>query len=305
MSFDFSNAFYIKLGLAGRWEEDSIKNGVMRLGWKNQSIDDINAHRWDVIETQLRSGNRANGTATADLNRLRDITTSNEHDVWITFNKAKLWWARLSPGPIASDTTSKYRTTVDGWHDTSLTGRLLITNELPGKIAALQGFRGTVCRVRERELLQRVIAGGRSELAIGISNSRQSLAALIEKAIRELHWKDFETLTDLVFRHTGWERVSVLGQHAKAYDLELRESITGDRYVVQIKSQTCLSDVLSAASEFSENDYRRLFFVVHSPSRDLAGACELPGHVELIDPAHLAVLTLDAGLSKWLEDKVA
>ena len=101
---------------------------------------------------------------------------------------------------MREDSISKYRETVDGWHDKSVSGELLVLNELPGKLAMLQGFRGTACRVLERELLRRVLAGTRSALAESISARRQALAADLEKAIRELHWKDFETLVDLVFR---------------------------------------------------------------------------------------------------------
>jgi hypothetical protein len=150
-----------------------------------------------------------------------------------------------------------------------------------------------------------VLEGTRSELASQISNQRQALSRHMEAAIRELHWKDYETLVDLVFRHAGWERVSVLGQHAKAYDLELREPITGDRYVVQVKSQATRSDLIGTVEQFSAADFRKVFFVVHSPARDLQDAVDLPAHVELVYPTHLAGLALDAGLSKWLEGKVA
>jgi len=58
------------------------------------------------------------------------------------------------------------------------------------------------------------------------------LAVAAKKAIEQLHWKDYETLVDLVFRDTGWIRVSILGQQVKGYDLELREPITQDKYQV-------------------------------------------------------------------------
>jgi hypothetical protein len=306
MSTAFRNAFYIKLGRAGCWEEDSIRSGKLRLGWTNQSLADINAGHWDTIEAQLRQeqpGSRQ--VATTDLHRLRDIVESSEDDIWITFHAAKLWWARLANGPVQADHISKFRLTTDGWHDTSASGRLLVTNDLPGKLAMLQGFRGTVCRVAHGALLARVLAGTRSSLASAIAGQREQLSTHLASAIRELHWKDYETLVDLVFRHAGWERVSVLGQHAKAYDLELREPLTGTRYVVQVKSQAGLADAKAAAAQFSPNDYRKVFFVVHSPDRDLLGCTSLPSHVELVEPARLAQLALDAGLTQWLEDKVA
>lgn len=306
MTFEFNNAFYIKLGRAGCWEADSIHKSRLRLGWRNQSLADINAGRWPVIAEQLqREQPDKQQVATTDLNRLQDIALSTPEDVWITFHGAKLWWARLALGPVEEDNISKYRVTLDGWHDTSQSGKLLIANELPGKIAQLQGFRGTVCRVREKLLLRRVLEGTRSELASQISAERARLCSQLERAITELHWKDYETLVDVVFRHAGWLRVSVLGQQAKAYDLELREAITGDRYVVQVKSQATRADLDKTIQDFSEADYRKVFFVVHSPAADLANAADIPTHVELVAPSHLAALALNAGLSHWLEEKVA
>ncbi len=269
----FASAYYIKLGTGGKWEKDSFSKGFLRFGWKHQSLADINAGQWDTIAAQLRS-NQKPGVASTDLNRLRDIAQSTPDDVWIAFSAAKLWWARLK-GPVREDSISKYRQTVDGWYDKSVTGDLLVLNELPGKLAMLQGFRGTACRVLERELLHRVLAGARSALAESISARRQALAADLEKAIRELHWKDFETLVDLVFRHTGWERVSVLGQQAKGYDLELREAITDERYVVQIKSNANRADLDNTVAQFSPEDYRRVLLVVHTPSRDLEASMDL------------------------------
>jgi len=149
------------------------------------------------------------------------------------------------------------------------------------------------------------LSGTRSDLATAISSDRAALAQHLTEAIKELHWKDFETLVDLVFRAAGWVRVSVLGQHAKAYDLELREPITGDRYVVQVMSRAGLSDLKATVANFSDKDYRRVYFVVHSPANDLADALELPDLVEVMPPDRLARQAMDAGLAGWLEDKVS
>jgi hypothetical protein len=307
---DFTNAFYIKLGRGGRWEADSIETGKLRFGWPQQSIKDINAKSWDIIEKQLRDAHRNKplGVATTDLNGLRNIVESAQDDIWITFFQSKLWWTRLAASKVNQDSNSKFRRTAQPWSDRSANGRPLVINDLPGKIAQLQGFRGTICRVQYVDLLRRALNGTLSPIATAISEHRASLAQHLTEAIKELHWKDFETLVDLVFRATGWVRVSVLGQQAKAYDLELLEPITGDRYVVQVKSRAALTDLLAATKSFSPENFRRIFFVVHSPEPDLVGAIaspDFPDHIEIVSPQRLGVLALDAGLAKWLEDKVS
>jgi hypothetical protein len=304
---DFATAFYIKLGRGGKWEKDSIETGKLRLGWGHQSVADINARNWADIEKQLREEHQDKpiGVARTDLNALKIITDSGPDDIWITFHRSKLWWTRLASGPVKQDKISKFRRTTIPWCDKAVNGRLLVINALPGKIAQLQGFRATVCRVKYVDLLRRTLNGTRSALATEISDRRASLVQLLTEAIKELHWKDFETLVDLVFRDAGWIRVSVLGQHAKAYDLELREPIIGDRYVVQVKSRAGLKDLEWTLMEFSPEDFRRVFFVVHSPNDDLMGATDLPDHVEIVSPQRLGELAMDAGLVGWLEDKVS
>jgi hypothetical protein len=302
----FVNAFYIKLGRGGCHEADAIETGKLRFGWRRQSVEDINAARWEQIEQQLRNEHQGKprGVATSDLNALRNITESLPEDVWITFHKAKLWWTRLA-GPVEEDSVSRFRRTSVPWSDRAANGRLLVINELPGKISQLQGFRGTVCRVQYAELLQRTLNGTRSPLAAAISGQLTSLAQYLTEAIKELHWKDFETLVDLVFRAAGWIRVSVLGQHAKAYDLELREPITGSRYVVQVKSRAGIADLKATLAQFSPEDFQRIFFVVHSPEDDLVAASDIPDHVKIVSPEELGKLALNAGLAGWLEDKVS
>ena len=296
--------YYIKLGRGGCWEADSITSGRLRIGWGAQSLADINAANWLKIEAELRAAQPDSPhVATTDLNRLRDIANSTPDDIWITFHGAKLWWTRLTTGPVLEDRTSKFRLTLHPWRDTSHDGRLLAVNDLPGKLTMLQGFRGTVCKVKHADLLERVLTGKRSPLSIDISGKHVELSRLLSIAIKGLHWKDYETLVDLVFRHAGWERVSVLGQHAKAYDLELRESLTGTRYVVQVKSQASLADLYASAEHFAPADFRRVFFVVHSPNKDLQQAVNIPSHIELIAPDRLASLALDAGLTSWLESR--
>lgn len=303
MERGFAKAYYIKLGRGGMWESDSIERARLRFGWSNQSVADIRSGNWKRIGEQLRQYHAGKPqVATTDLNRLQDIAGSGPDDVWITFHGAKLWWTRVTGGPVQQDAVSKYRMT-EPWRDRDAKGRLLVANDLPGKIAQLQAFRGTVCDVTEADLLARVLKGERSELASEIASHREALCRSLQRAIEDLHWKDFETLVDLVFREAGWDRVSVLGQQAKAYDLELREPITGDRYVVQVKSKAGAEELRETIDAFSPDDYRRVFFVVHSPEKSLSSVRKVPAHVEVVPPALLADLALSAGLSKWLETK--
>src|SRR5258708_162872 len=89
-------AFNIKLGRGGEWEADSLARNLMRIGWPNNSLDDINSGNWDALERQLRNEISHTGTATRAVTSLREIVTSTAEDVWITFHGSRLWWCRLA-----------------------------------------------------------------------------------------------------------------------------------------------------------------------------------------------------------------
>jgi len=301
---DIEKAFYLKLGRGGEWEDEAIRTGKIRFGWIEQTLEDINTRRWDLIEEKVRANfnGKHKREATRALNGLRMIAESGPEDLWITFYQDKLWWTRVASSPVEKDGISFFRRTAQPWTDYSASGRLLAINDLPGQLAQIQGFRWTVCRVNCLNQLRRTLSGTRSDLATLISSDRDALAHHLTEAIKELHWKDFEILVDLVFRDAGWVRISVLGQQAKAYDLELLEPITGDRYVVQVKSRAGRADMEKTEANFSPKDFRRVYFVVHSPANDLANDNKF---VELVPPDRLARLVMDAGLARWLEDKVS
>jgi hypothetical protein len=139
------NAFFIKLGRRGRWEKDSIDRGLMRIGWHEIPLAQINAGKWKDIERRIRNDMTDPGAAKRDLNALRIAVASTEEDVWITFYAGCLWWCRLAPGAVEEDATSKFRRTVGGWSDCDALGSRLEIANIPGILSQLQGFRGVIC----------------------------------------------------------------------------------------------------------------------------------------------------------------
>lgn len=300
----FRRAYYIKLGAGGRWAESSIGDDLLRFGWSGIPLQMIYGGEWDAIRAILAKEHSHPGVVTADTERLRDLAESTSDDVWITFHQSRLWWCRLADGPVEEDAISKFRRVQGRWNDHDVGGRRLLANQLPGKIAQLQGFRATVCSVREGAALERLLNGEPSPAYTAVEQAREQLVQEVMGAIRELHWKDFETLVDLVFRHAGWRRLSVLGETMKFADLELQEPITGDLYQVQIKSKADLSEFRNYISAFSRQGFRRLYFVVHSPTLELEMFDPGDEAVELILPLRLARFTVDAGLVDWLMGRV-
>lgn len=305
-AINFTNAYYIKLGVGGKWADSSINEDKARIGYAGWRLEQINTRSWEFLKTQYRHGYKNDASATTDLNALENFVVSNPEDIWVTFHSGKLWWCRLANGPLQEDDISKYRDTSGAWKNQDVNGRELLINQIPGSISKIQGFRGTVCKIHEVEVLKRLINGIQSDAYQHIFNANSNLISQVENGLKLLHWKDFEALVDLVFREAGWQRISVLGETMKFTDMDLREPITNELYQVQVKSAASLSDFQQYADNFSHGSYRKLYFVVHSPEPNLVAyqATECRNDIELIFPNKLAALVVDMGLTKWLLDKI-
>lgn len=299
------NAYYVKLGSGGKWASQSIEKGLLRIGWDEILIADLRAEDWSAVRRRLgERPNASKGTVTSDAGRLKDVVTSTSKDVWITFHDSRLWWGRLGAEPVKQDATSKYRRLLDGWRQADTSGTPLTINRVPGAIAQLQGFRGTICSVGDTEALRRLINAEFSPAHKKLAASHAQVAEDLQAAIRGLHWKDFEVLVDLVFREAGWRRQSMLGGSMKFVDLELVEPITGEVYQVQIKSRSTLAEFKAYASQFSRAGFRKLYYVVHSPTPELSGYETEFEDVELVLPRQLSELVAECGLVRWVLDKV-
>ncbi|WP_214020252.1 hypothetical protein [Methanoculleus sp.] len=303
-SIDFDRAYYIKLGEKGKWEQSSIEEGKMRIGWTNVSLEDIHRGNWDIIERAIRHKVRNPGSATHDFNSLKTIHGSNHGDVWITFYDSKLWWCWLEDGPILEDGISKYRLADGGWHDRSIQGKVLLANALPGTVAQLQAFRATSCTVRPLDTLRRLINGEHTPEYAAVVEAREDLVCRTEALIRHLHWMDFEVLVDLVFTGAGWRRRSVVGKTMKFADIEFEDPINRESYQVQVKSRSTLPEFREYGDRFNRDEFRKLFYVVHSPDDALA-AHEEPADsgVVLVPPRRLSAMVVDAGLVGWVLEK--
>jgi hypothetical protein len=298
---DFKRAYYIKLGKKGKYEQSAISESKLIIGYGGQSLQDINRGNWGKIGEQLGQASKSKkGVATRDLNVLRIVCESTFKDLWITFFQGAMWWCRLGPREVFQGDKSKYRLVEGKWSNRDVCGNPLEINSIPGVLSKIQGFRGTVCKVRALETLRQLMNSKSSLEYNEIEECKISLIGSVEKGIKKLHWKDFETFVDLVFRVSGWRRLSMVGGPMKFTDLELEDPITKDQYQVQIKSQATWSDFDGYTKQFNRQLHRKLYFVVHTPDKKLAALQELPQDIELILPGRLSEMVVRLGLVDWL-----
>lgn len=211
----------------------------------------------------------------------------------------------MAVSDFSADEISKYRKVAGQWHNCDINNNPLIINQISGRLSKVQRFAGTICRFRGIDDLRRLLNDQPSEAFQSISEAKEVLIAKVREGLKLLYWKDFETLTDLLFRSAGWRRISFVGETMKYVDIELEEPVTGDLYQVQVKSTATVVDFQKYAQEFSQRSFRKLYFVVHSPERDLANYQPTADkNVELILPQRLAQMVVEFGLVGWLLKKI-
>lgn len=311
-SIDFEDAYYIKLGLKGVWENELKQGGKVRIGYSYIKTQDILNENWTkikneiklVYEQQNKSDVAKKAGATLDLNALKAFCKADDNIIFITFSDNKLWWCKLKDGKLKEDEISRYRETKIGWHNTDINGTLLNLDQISGKLTKTQGFRATLCKVKEIPTLKNLINSQNSENFNEINKAKSELIKKIQKCLGDLHWNDFELLVDLIFHQSGWKRISVLGEKIKSIDMVLEDQITKDRYQVQIKSSASVQEFRKCAEEFTGLGARKLFFVVHDDKNLLELNNKNFPNVELILSEKLAEMIVDLGLTNWFVSKI-
>jgi hypothetical protein len=299
---------FIKLGGKGEWEEMCIEgpNPCIRLGFRSNQHKESLAGDWDVIHDYWRNTEEKSlGNATEYTNQVKAFYTLDQTTIWITFYKRKLFWCRASSKVVELPDKTRIRKTIGKWSSQDIYGHELHIDNLSGALTKVQGFRGTICRVDAADYLLKKINGETSSEIIKAEKSLHQLEQSLEILIQKLGWKDFELLTNMIFTQAGWQRLSSLGKTQKSIDLDLLSPVTGKRAFVQVKSQADLKTFLRYKSEFENmNQYDKMYFVVHSPSPELAAYSE-QSDVILLTADRLAKLVVSAGLINWLIRKMS
>ncbi len=296
-------AFFIKLGREGKWEDECLREGTLRFGYDETPHNLCVKGKWEEVKDFWAGIRSKVGTATSDTRQIRAFYETSDRDLFITFVHGLLYWCRPT-GPVEVLTDGgRRRATVDGWHSTNINGVPLTSDRMSGHLLKVQMFRGTICQVRPFEYLLRKLNDELSPEVAEAEAAEKMLLDAIVKLMRLLTWQDFENLVDLVFSSSGWRRIGIIGRVQKTVDLELVLPSTNERAFVQIKSEANNANCRDYAARFQEaSQYERMFFVWHTGKIE---ETDVLGDITLVGPERLARMILDAGLSSWLREKVS
>lgn len=306
MPIEVRNAHFIKLGRQGIWEQECIRDGIIRFGYDETPQELAENGQWEALKDAMRgTWSRDEGALTRHVAQVRKFYEADERDVFFTFVGGRMHWVRAT-GPIERyENGQHWRRTVDGWSDQSESGQPLNEDRLSGHLTKIQMFRGTICDPQPRQLeyfIRKLNDEDLPQITRAIE-AEQALHAAVLELIRLLTWQDFELLVDLIFSGSGWRRIGQVGKTQRTVDLELELPTTGERAFVQVKSQTNNAQLQDYVRRYNEaGAYDRMFYVWHTGR--VGEDQELDG-VTLVGPETVATLVLEAGLSSWLREKVS
>lgn len=132
------------------------------------------------------------------------------------------------------DDQTRIRKVIGRWHSTDVNGKDLRIENLDGRTTPVNGFRGTICKVEQKDDLVPKINGQQSEAVVQAEQCLRALVQRIEELVKGLWWHDFELLVELVFAKLGWQRFSVMGTRENDFDLDLRLAANSRRAVAQV-----------------------------------------------------------------------
>lgn len=226
----------------------------------------------------------------------------------MTFARDHLWWTFADPKVVwlgfAEGHGERMRKCVGGWLNTDIKGIPLRTDTLSTGLTKVASYRGTLCAVQAEDYLLRRINGVIEPLVEKGTQARDALLDVLSEAIKALDWSDFETLLDIMFARSGWNRSSPLGGTQKLVDLVLEQPTTGERGAIQVKSTASQKELDKFISDADEaGSFNRLFFACHSPKSHLTAPPERPDIHVWVD-RELAKIALRLGLSDWIIEKI-
>jgi hypothetical protein len=302
-----SEVRFIKLGKGGTWEAKCIDgpDPTVRFGFDSPHHQACLNGDWATVEAYWKE--RDPKEATKIVNQTKAFYTLGEDALWITFYKRKLYWCFAAQQVEEIEPHgSRIRKVPNGWSCNDIAGHVLFTDSLSGRLTRVQGFRGTICKVREQDYLLKRINGEALEDVHKASVALESLKCAVRPLIQRLNWKDFELLIDLIFSRAGWQRLSAPGKTEKYIDLELVLPVTGRRAFVQVKSAAGLQELKDYIARFREMEqFDEMFFVVHTAQAELRDHAKSEERVTLLGLDEISSLVVDSGLCLWLMQKAS
>ncbi|HEV7876834.1 restriction endonuclease [Bradyrhizobium sp.] len=300
---------YIKLGEKGKWVSRALSQGILPFGYRAVDHRYCTKGNWEEVRGQLVGMGRTNGGASQGLRELKDFYSLPDDTLWVTIADGHVWWT-FADGPVIEndeadpEAPTRFRRTRKGWCKTSLNGVPFTVRSLSSALISTANYKMTICAIKQADYLLRKICDQIDPFRAAANALQTETTQLAVKMIRQLDWRDFETLVDLIFMRGGWQRISALGREQADVDLILKQPVTGETAWVQVKSRSTQPELDQYLDRFQRHgSCDRFFFVYHSAAKPLSAPAD--ARIHLWSAERVASAAAEVGLMDWLVDHAA
>jgi hypothetical protein len=300
---------YIKLGEKGKWVRRALGQGILPFGYRAVDHQSCANGNWEEVRRQLIAMGRTNGGTSQGLRELKDFYGLPDDTLWVTMADGHVWWT-FADGPVlkldeaAPEAPSRFRQTRNGWCKTSLKGVPLTVRSLGSALTSTANYKMTICAIKQSGYLLRKIRGEIDPLRAAAEVLKAETIEMAVKLIRQLDWRDFETLVDLIFTRCGWHRISALGRGQTDVDLVLKQPVTGETAWVQVKSRSTQAEFDEYLGRFHrDGSCDRFFFICHSAASTPTQSAD--SKAQFWSAERVASAAAETGLLDWLVDHAA
>lgn len=268
------------------------------------------SHELPRVERGDLHPSAAKANATSAKEQVRAFVEAGPETLWFTVHDGKLWWAFLESELPAEPDPDRgiVRMAVGGWSTHDFAGqRLLLVDDLSGRITKTAGYRSTTCSVNadQRRYLIRRLRGEDPPAVTDALEARGKYLNELVRVVQLLTFKDFELLSEMVLTSLGWRRLSLTGSAMEFADIVLEQPLDGRTVSAQVKSNFKPAEFASYCAKYAQrrDSYEAFYYLFHTGEE-----AKLPGAVDedvnLVGPREIARLALEAGLDTWIIDRV-
>jgi hypothetical protein len=304
---------YIKLGRGNLWWPLALRTNTIRLGFRQFDFRLCSSGEWVEAKAAyaLEKPDLDAGKVTSATNQARKFFGRPDTTLWFTLADGDVWWCFAEPtvtdifdGDVEKESKigARTRAVIDQWRNTDVNGKRLRQDTITTKITKVISFQETICEPHGRTDLLRIIRCQPSQDHGRAVETLEQLKLRVGNILDQLQFDEFELLVELIFSSSGWRRISSLGGNQKFFDLALELPTTGERCVVQVKSQTTRPIFNEHVEQFkSYTGYSRMFFAYHTPIEAFANSN--PQRVTIWTRYEIAQQVIRAGLVEWVLER--
>lgn len=313
---------FIRLGSKGDRFKECEGNSTMYFGFgTDQMLEQCNAINLNekFIEKKLENKyKKINDT----MRQIKSFFEDKGDTLWITTANRTIYFG-FSNGEQAflkeiNGNQETYKSMQFGWTNKDKSRKELNISGLNGGITKTLAYQSTICKFDEKyaKLLVNRILNIPSEVKEETAKKHKALVDATETLIKQFQPKDLELLVELIISRSGLKRIGAAGKSEEFIDSGFEHPMTGDVYIVQVKSKTIkkeFKDYIDAYDNYFANNQKCKFIYAFHTAELAKFQSEIDSwksksseeenrlkEIILWDSRKLARLSVDNGLADWV-----